>query len=350
VIDYQTFRNNTVIEVVDNSRLFTIAFRNPSPQIAKQVADELANQLITTVPEIIGVNNIQIVDTALLPEKPVTPSLLYNAIIGGALALILAFFVIVLSYLRKDPISSEAELENLTGVSVLGRIPEFKAELRDQSTLSNPTSKVAECFQILSTNLSFAVKEPEVLLLTSAIRSEGKSTTISNLANTYARSQKRVLLIDADLRLARIAHIYDINKNHPGLTDLLVNDLTLSAVLYSVESYQKFDILSAGNQQVSPSELLNSDAFEKLINDFRKDYDLILIDTPPVLNLADTNIISKVADGLLLVIASDQTSKTMVVAAKNSIEKAGGNLRGIILTKVKSTSHAAYHYDPKYKD
>ncbi len=212
-------------------------------------------------------------------------------------------------------------------------------------TLNDPTSHVTESYKLLRTNLNFINLENkyQVLLFTSAAKEEGKTTTIANLAITLAQSGKRVLLIDADLRLPRIGKIFDISLNQPGLSNMLVDGLILDSVLNKVKDLEKFEILTAGDRQVSPTELLNSDAFEQLIIACRKEYDIILIDTPPVLNFADASIVSKVADGSLLVIAANETKKAMIVEAKKTIDKVGGVLLGVVLTKVKFKKSSDYY-------
>lgn len=130
VMSYKKFRNNIVIETVENSRLFTVGFRYPDPEIAKKVSDELAKQLTIAVSQIVGVENIRILDQAFVPAKPIAPNKLQNAIIGGILGLIFSLFIVVVMFLANDTVKDEDEIKSLIGVSVLGSIPEFKGEAR----------------------------------------------------------------------------------------------------------------------------------------------------------------------------------------------------------------------------
>lgn len=215
-------------------------------------------------------------------------------------------------------------------------------------TLNDSTSFITESYKLLRTNLNFknANNKFQVMLVSSAGKEEGKSTTISNLAITFAQSDKRVLLIDADLRLPHVSTIFDINKRKKGLSNLLVEELALDSLVNRIENLDKLEILVAGNKHVSPTELLNSEAFESLIIKCREEYDIILIDTPPVLSFADASIISKVADGVLLVVAAHETKKSTVVEAKKNLDKVGATVIGVILTKVKFKKNANYYrYD-----
>jgi capsular exopolysaccharide synthesis family protein len=218
-------------------------------------------------------------------------------------------------------------------------------------TLIDSTSFITESYKLLRTNLNFknVNNRYQVILMTSAGKEEGKTTTICNLAVTFAQSGKRVLLIDADLRLPRVDMIFDINKRKKGLSNMLVDTLPLDSLVNRIDNLDKLDILTAGNKQVSPTELLNSDAFEKMIIASRDEYDIILIDTPPVLSFADASIISKVVDGVLLVVASHKTKKAMVVEAKKNLDKVGASIIGVILTKVKFKRNDDYYRYSKKK-
>lgn len=127
-ISYDEFKDNVIIESVLDSRLFTVGFRHSDPQVAKKIADELAKQLTVAVLQIVGVENIRILDQALVPQVPISPNVLLNAVIGGLLGFFIALFVIILMFLINDTIRNDQDIENLIGVAVLGDIPEFKGE------------------------------------------------------------------------------------------------------------------------------------------------------------------------------------------------------------------------------
>lgn len=218
-------------------------------------------------------------------------------------------------------------------------------------TLIDSSSFVTESYKLLRTNLNFknVNNRYQVMLMTSSGKEEGKTTTICNLAVTFAQSGKRVLLIDADLRLPRVDVIFDINKRKKGLSNMLVDTLPLDSLVNKKDNLDNLDVLTAGNKQVSPTELLNSDAFEKMIIASREEYDIILIDAPPVLSFADASIVSKVVDGVLLVVASHETKKAMVVEAKKTLDKVGANIIGVIMTKVKFKRNDSYYLYSKNK-
>lgn len=125
-IPFNEFENNVIIETVQDSRLFTVGFINSDPQIAKMVSDELAKQLTIAASEIVGVENIRILDRAVIPQKPIAPNKFLNVLIGGLLGLIVSVAFVVISFILKDTIQNEEDIENLIGVAVLASIPEFK--------------------------------------------------------------------------------------------------------------------------------------------------------------------------------------------------------------------------------
>ncbi|AFA48861.1 YveK family protein [Acetobacterium woodii] len=127
---YTDFQKNTEIEAINNSRLFTVGFKDPDPEIAKKVSDELAKQLTIAVSQIVGVENIRILDQSTLPVKPISPNILINTIIGGLFGLLFSLFVILIMFLFNDTVKDEDDIKSLIDVSVLGSIPEFKGEAR----------------------------------------------------------------------------------------------------------------------------------------------------------------------------------------------------------------------------
>ncbi|HEY5556688.1 YveK family protein [Acetobacterium sp.] len=129
-IAYNEFQKDVVIETVKDSRLFTVGFRHTDPQIAKMVSDELAKQLTLAVSQIVGVENIRILDQATVPQKPIAPNKLLNAVIGGLLGLFASLFIVIIMFLLNDTVKDEEDIETLIGISVLGSIPKFKREAK----------------------------------------------------------------------------------------------------------------------------------------------------------------------------------------------------------------------------
>jgi capsular exopolysaccharide synthesis family protein len=214
-------------------------------------------------------------------------------------------------------------------------------------TINDPHSFLSESYRICRANINYMNIDNnyQVLMLTSSVPSEGKTTTSCNLAITIAQSDKKVLLIDGDLRKSKIHKVFKLNS-FPGLTDAIYEKLSLSDIVQHIESVPGLDILVSGKSTPKPAELLGSDSFKKLLNEAKNLYDIIIIDSPPVLTVSDTVIISQLVNGVLLIVAAKETNKDVVLNAKKTLEKVGVNIMGIILTKTK-VKNGNYYYSDK---
>jgi len=216
----------------------------------------------------------------------------------------------------------------------------------DLITQMKPKSPISEQYRTIRTNIQFSMvdKNLKTLVCTSSIPAEGKSTTISNLAVTIAQQGQKVLLVDADLRKPTIHQIMEV-KNQIGLTNMLTkSETTKKAVLKAPKTANLF-ILPSGPIPPNPSELLGSKKMENLISTFLEEYDLVLFDTPPVLAVADAQILSGRCDGVILVIRSKQTEKKNLVKAKELLERTKSNLLGTVFNGVdQKEAHYYYYY------
>lgn len=213
-------------------------------------------------------------------------------------------------------------------------------------TLNDPHSMEAESYKMFRTNLSYMNidKENKVILFTSSSSEEGKTTSICNTAVSFAQGGKKVLLIECDLRKARIHTIFDVPQI-PGLTNILAEKKRLAEIVTPLEELTNLHILPAGNLPPDPAETLASRAMENLIEQARNEYDVVLIDAPPVLAVTDASILCKAADGVILIVASKECKKTDAKQAHKALEKVGARILGVLLTKaeVRSKSHDYYY-------
>ncbi|PKM93730.1 MAG: capsular biosynthesis protein [Firmicutes bacterium HGW-Firmicutes-1] len=211
--------------------------------------------------------------------------------------------------------------------------------------LNEPYSMVSESYKMFSTNLNYTnrKKENNVILFTSTTTEEGKTISVANTAISYAKAGKKVLLIEGDLRKARIHEVFGLNVA-PGLSDLLLGKKRLPEVVKTVEDIKNLHILTSGNFIADPTEILSSYAFDSFIDQVKQEFDIILIDAPPVLSVTDTVIISRVTDGVVLIIAMKETKKEAVKQAKKVLEKVEANILGVLMTKSERKMNKAYDY------
>ena len=211
-------------------------------------------------------------------------------------------------------------------------------------TLQNPKSPISESYVKLRTNIELsAVDGPlQTIMITSANSGEGKSTTASNLAVVYAQADKKVLLIDCDLRKPS-AHQYFMVSNRSGLTSVLVHQQALEIAIKET-FISNLHLLPSGPIPPNPSELLSSKRMAELFQTLRGRYDIIIVDTPPLMAVADAQIVSTICDGVILVLSSGQVKREMALKAKASLVHAKARILGIVLNNFDRKMADSYYY------
>ena len=214
-------------------------------------------------------------------------------------------------------------------------------------TYNNPKSHIAEAYRILRTNIEFSNidKNIKTILVTSAQQNEGKSTSISNLASTFASLEnKKVLIIDCDLRNPSVHKMFNVS-NISGLTDVLTGQKDIDKCIEKTK-VKNLDILKAGKIPPNPSEILQSKKMRNFMEVIKEYYDYIFIDSPPVGIVADASILAQYADGTILLVAANEADIEAVKVAKERLEGVNANILGAILNKfeVDSSSYGYYNY------
>lgn len=215
------------------------------------------------------------------------------------------------------------------------------------------TSVVTESYKMFRTNLEYSGIDTskQVLLFTSSSSEEGKTTSICNLAIAFANAGRKTLLVECDLRKSRVHELFEIQRE-PGLTSILAGKAAFSDVEKKIDAIENLSIVTAGPKPPSPPELLGSKNFENFIEGAKSVFDVILLDAPPVLVVTDALTVNKVADGVVLVVASDETKKSTVKKAKKTLDQVGANILGTLITKanLKSGNYYNYAYDSYYTE
>lgn len=206
----------------------------------------------------------------------------------------------------------------------------------------NTNFAIQEAYKRLRTNLSFSIrgKKCKRVCLTSAAAGEGKSITLLNLAISIAQTDKRVLLIDADMRRPAVARLL-VEQPSPGLSEVLAEEISEAEAIRK-EIYPNLDILFSGEIPLNPSELLGSERMEKLIADMEKEYDYILVDTPPVGVVADASLVATLLDGVLLLVWQNRSRKDAVKQAVENLKLTGANILGFVMNGVELETKKSY--------
>ncbi|ADL50329.1 CpsD/CapB family tyrosine-protein kinase [Clostridium cellulovorans] len=218
--------------------------------------------------------------------------------------------------------------------------------LKSLVTHLDPKSVISETYRTLRTNIQYANIDGDLrsIIITSSSPSEGKSTTVANLAIATAQTGKKILIIDADLRKPSVHKKFGIS-NQLGLTNVLTEQCEIFSAIQKSEVRNLY-ILASGPIPPNPSELLGSKKMQNLLDLLKSKFDMVIIDTPPVLAVTDSQILSTEVDGVILVAVYGKTDKKALIKAKERLDKVDANLLGSILTRVPANSKngSSYYY------
>lgn len=204
-----------------------------------------------------------------------------------------------------------------------------------------------EAIKTLRTNIQFSSKQVKVVLLTSCYPNEGKSDILFQLAKEIGKTGKKVLVLDADIRKSIYVRRYRINQSVNGLSQYLSGQVDRKWIVYST-NFEGVDIVLAGPSAPNPSELLEEKAFDEFLEEKRREYDYILIDTPPMANLVDAAVVARRCDGAVLVIESELVSYKVAQKVQRQLQKSGCRILGAVLNKVDTKKDKYYSNYTKY--
>lgn len=285
-------------------------------------------------------------DGAPTPNQPVSPNLVKNMLAALLLGTGLAIGVAVLREAFDDRLRSSEDVERKLGTPMLGFTPHLTSEeIAEQ--IQDPFSSLMEAYSSLRTSIDFAVAgEHRVLQVTSSQPSEGKSLTSSVLARKYAQLGRRTLLIDADLRKPTINHLFGTKRSSVGFAEVLLGDVDLDRALLD-GTPENLDVLPVGSIPASPVELLSSQRLADFLARCRGLYDLVIVDSSPVMGLADAPLISNHVDGVIFIVEANRSHFGQAKTALRRLRSAGANVAGAVLTKYRS-AEAGLSYDYVY--
>jgi capsular exopolysaccharide synthesis family protein len=311
---------------------------------SKQIYDSLLQRArMTAVTGELKTSHVRMVDAATEPEAPIGVNPLQVLLIallgGGFLAIGSAFFA---EYLDNGIKTPEAVEEHLRLAS-LGTIPRKRRALRGRRLVDyGVPSPLVEAFRGLRANVLFAAPDgPRSIVVTSASPGEGKTVIAANLALGLAQAGQRVLLIDADMRRPNMHELFGVSLE-PGLSSLLAQRSPVEQVLQTT-SVPNLMAVTAGALPPNPTELIGSPLFTSLLRQLESRFDIVVIDTPPVMVVADASILAHQTSGVLFVVAADSTSRHAAQAALDQLERARGRFLGAVLNRMDGRMRRYYH-------
>jgi len=335
--------------------IIEIAATNPDPvqaaQIANAVGERLAEVAEGLTPGKQGSPTVRVTTLAGadVPTVPSSPNIPRNLGLGMLLGLVLGMGVAVLRQLLDTKVRSEQDVRALTDAPILGvvafdqQVPRHPVILRDE-----PLAAPSEAVRRLRTNLQFidVANRPKSIVISSSVPAEGKSTIALNLAVSLADAGARVILVDADLRRPSMAEYVGIEGN-VGLTTVLIGRANVEDVVQPLGT-TTLDVLPSGQIPPNPSELLGSPAMADLLDRLTASYDMVLLDSPPLLPVTDAAVLTKLAGGALVVVGADRIHRPQLQETLGSLETAGAHILGIVLNKMDRREAGTYSYESGY--
>ena len=214
---------------------------------------------------------------------------------------------------------------------------------------NNPKGLFSESIRTLRTNLQFslAANEANMVMITSSVPGEGKSFISANLGIAFSMTNLKVLLVDCDMRKGRLHNIFKVD-NEIGLSNLLLDDIKNYKKYIKKTEIENVSILPIGIIPPNPSELLNSEKFKNLLDILKENYDLVILDTPPIGSVADSLIIAKYVDEAVIVTSHKSTPMEELNETKKALESTGVKIAGVIINKLRTKKSSRYNYDKYY--
>jgi succinoglycan biosynthesis transport protein ExoP len=288
-----------------------------------------------------------LVTPAVAPAAPSSPKPAQDGVLGLLIGLVLGLAAAFLRDSLDDSLSSKEETEHITGAPVLAVVPMVNSWKKRSKPLlvsiTSPSSPAAEAYRSLRTSLQFAGQERELrmILVTSPSASEGKTSTLANLGAVFAQAGHRVVLVSCDLRRPRLGQFYGIDES-AGLTSVMLGQAELTDVVQAIGGQPNLWLLPAGPLPHNPAELLNGHRAQEIFATLRQHFDLVLIDSPPVVPVTDAVILSKDADATLLIVAAGQTKHAHLKRAAEKLRQVDAPIVGVVLNETTRQAGSSY--------
>lgn len=330
------------VSTVSGTLLLTTTVTDGSPTRAAQIANLAAARFVDSVAELerpadptaAPLVKAEVFASAVPDPDPVAPSLTLNLAVGAALGLLVGFGLALLHHSPDPAVTTRPQLDEVLRKPVLGEIG-FDPKMRKSPLVmfGAPTAQPAESFRKLRTNVRYVDAEggPKVVLVASPARADGRTAVVCNLGIATAEADLRVLLIDADLREPDIATKMLV-AGDVGLADVLTGRASADEAIQA--SGPGLDVLPGGATPQNPSELLGSERMSRLLDEVRGSYDLVLIDSPPLLPVADAAVLARRVDGVLLAVRHGGSTVQQLRASQDALDAVGARVVGSVLTMV----------------
>ena len=347
--DVRGLLKNVTVKPVEDTSIISVSVKDLDAEKAAEITNEMAKVFMKEITKIYKLDNVSQLSIAEAPEAPANNTLTRDVILAvfGSVAVVTG--LVFLKFYLDDSVKRSDDIEKIFGLAVTGAVPKSDMKNRragDELVAERfPKSMVTESVKSLRTNLQFTAvdKNLKTILLTSTNAGEGKSFVSSNLAISFAQADKKVLLVDCDLRKGRVHKLFRI-PNTEGLSNLLTDKLENVHKYVRGTNIENLSIITCGTYPPNPSELLASQKNKRLVQNLRMMYDIVIFDGAPVGGLADSVILSSFMDETLIVTKDGGTARSDLMATKASLDKVGAKIAGLVFNMVGRKSSKYYNY------
>lgn len=336
--------------------LIDVTVTDESPVRARDIADALSDEFVIMVRELETSPDgtrpdarVVVEQHASIPQHPVVPKPVRNFAIALAIGLALGVGVAVSRDLMDNTVKDRETLEEITGAGLVGSIPLDKERRKEPAvSFENDNSAIAEAFRKLRTNLQFLAVDspPRVMVVTSSLPNEGKSTTAINVALALAEADNEVALVEGDLRRPRLHSYLDLVAS-VGFSTVLTGQVSLDEALQKTR-YPRLTALTSGTLPPNPSELLGSLAAKTVVNELRQRFDYVIIDSSPLLAVTDAAVLAAASDGVLVMTRFGQTKRDQLAHAVGYLTDVGAPILGAVFTMTPTRGTSSYEYSYSY--
>ena len=334
------------VEAITDTVIIKITVENADPNTTQAITNAIASVFSKAVVDKFEIDNVAIIDTAAYPEKVSNDTLVRDIILAVAVGLIGTTGILFVIYYFDDTVKYHENLEFEADIPVIGKI--FKTDKKTDLLVDKfPNDLTAEAIRTLRTNLRFSGVDRKVrtIAITSTRAGEGKSFISTNLAQSFASTGKKVLLIDCDLRKGRLHRVFNLD-NENGLSNYLIDEDNHITKYLNKTSINNLTVITRGICPPNPSELLNSKRNQNLIDKLKEVFDIIIFDCPPCNGLSDALIVGTIADDVLIVSSEHVTTKTALMNVKKSLENVNAHITGNVLNNIDLSKevYGKYYY------
>ena len=341
-------RDKLDVSITRDTQLLKISVRDEDPAEAARLANAVASTFVAQQDElsVTRPGTVSIVESAEAPDSPVSPNLRLNILLAVVVGFILAGGLALLLEYLDDTVKSPDDVKTVAGLPVLGEVGRWRSQKGEIHLVKRgERAGEREAYSMLRTNVRFSTlsKSVQVILVTSTNANEGKSTTAANLAVAVAETGKKVALVDADLRRPSLHRAFGL-ENRVGLTSALLKDASLDGDVLRPAPFYTLSLMTSGPLPPNPAELLEWEGFDALLERLKREVDLVILDSPPVLAVADARILAAKADATILVIDTGRTRAGAVRKALQALATANADVLGVVLNKVRKSSGSYDNY------